>query len=331
MLLSSSLSGCKALYAKYSLTFVGAFDTVTVITGYDASREAFTKNARKIYDELYRYHQLFDIYNEYEGISNLATVNKNAGQSKVTVDKEIIDLLKLGTDAYNTTNGKINIAMGSVLALWHMAFDADQKGEEATPPSEDELIQASAHTDISSIEINEADQTVYITDPLASINVGAIAKGYAVEKASQLAVSLGCESYLINAGGNVRAISSKPNNKGWQVAIDDPFSDESLMTLALIDHSAVTSGSYNRYFTSNGQKYHHIIDPVTLMPSQYAASVTVICKDSGLADALSTALFNMKPADGIKFIENIEGVEVCYVQNNGELLLSSGFSEFVQK
>ena len=93
VLLNSGLSGCKALYAKYSLTFVGAFDTVTVITGYDESREAFTKNARKIYDELYRYHQLFDIYNEYDDIKNLATVNKNAGQSSVKVDKDIIDLL----------------------------------------------------------------------------------------------------------------------------------------------------------------------------------------------------------------------------------------------
>ena len=148
-LLSSGLSGCKALYAKYSLTFVGAFDTVTVITGYDESREAFTKNARKIYDELYRYHQLFDIYNEYDDIKNLATVNKNAGQSSVKVDKDIIDLLKRGINAYNTTNGKINIAMGSVLALWQRAFDANKRGEEATPPSMDELIQASAHTDIS--------------------------------------------------------------------------------------------------------------------------------------------------------------------------------------
>lgn len=330
-MLCSTLFGCKALYAKYSLTFVGAFDTVTVITGYDASREAFTQNARKIYDELYRYHQLFDIYNEYEGISNLATVNKNAGQGAVKVDKEIIDLLKHGVNAYSTTNGKVNIAMGAVLTLWHNAFDAAQKGESATPPSHAELIAASAHTDISSIEINQADQTVYITDPLASINVGAIAKGYAVERASQLAVSLGCESYLINAGGNVRAISSKQNNKGWQVAVDDPFSNESIMTLSLTDRSAVTSGGYNRYFESNGQKYHHIIDPLTLEPSQYAASVTVICKDSGLADVLSTALFNMKPADGIKFIENMDGAEACYVQNNGELLLSSGFSIFIQK
>ena len=227
------LSGCSAVkpqQKQYTATFLDLFDTVTTIVGKADSQESFKETAQKVHDELLIFHQLFDIYNEYEGISNLATVNKNAGQGTVKVDKEIIDLLKLGTDAYNTTNGKINIAMGAVLTLWHNAFDAAQKGESATPPSQVELEEASTHTDISSIEINEAEQTVYITDPLASINVGAIAKGYAVEKASQLAVSLGCESYLINAGGNVRAISSKPNNKGWQVAIDDPFSDESLMT-----------------------------------------------------------------------------------------------------
>ena len=329
--MSISFSGCKIFYTKYSMQFVGAFDTVTMITGYAPSREAFSKSSRLIYDELYRYHQLFDIYNEYPDITNLCTVNKNAGKVATKVPEEIISLLELGLNAYNTTDGKVNIALGAVLSLWHTAFEANEKGQSVLPPSMDSLLSASNHTAISSIQINKSDNTVYITDPNASINVGAIAKGYAVEKTAQYALSLGYDSYIINAGGNVRALSAKPNNQGWQVGIDDPFSSDNLMILSLIDCSAVTSGGYNRYFISNGQKYHHIIDPQTLQPSDYSASVTVVCKDSGLADALSTALFNMPVQDGLQFVENMDGVEACFVQNNGELLLSSGFSSYIKR
>lgn len=321
---------------RYEAEFLLLFDTVTQIIGYSESEEKFTEYAELIYDNLEDYHQLYDIYNNYDGINNIKTINDNAGIAPVKVDKRIIDLLVFSKDAYQKTNGKVNIAYGAVLEIWH---DYRTKGiedfENAQLPPMDLLETAAQHTDINNMIIDEAESTVFLKDPDMSLDVGAIAKGYATEQVSIIAMENGFNSGLISVGGNVRAIGNKGDtDQLWNVGIQNPkeeIGQSNLFVAYLTDLSLVTSGSYERYYTVNGKNYHHIIDPETLFPSEYFTAVSIITNDSGMADALSTAVFNMPFEEGKEFIESIPETEALWVFNDGEIKYSSNFKDFIKK
>jgi thiamine biosynthesis lipoprotein len=278
---------------------------------------------------LSEYHKLFDIYYEHSGVNNLKTLNLNAGGEPIKVEKELIDFLLYAKELYEVTNGEMNIMMGSVLRLWHDCREAASTDPtSATIPSAAELENAASHTSISSLEIDVENQTVRISDPEASIDVGALGKGYATEKAAQYLESIGAESYVLNIGGNIRIIGTKPDGSGWKTGIKNPKDPSTYAKyLTLADTSCVTSGNYERYYTVNGERYHHIIDKDTLMPSTLFSSVTIITSDSGIADALSTALFAMSYEDGLKIVEKIGGVEVVWITPEGEIYTTSGIAK----
>ncbi len=320
-----TMPACSWLNAKYHTQMLGVFDTVTTIIGYDSSKKQFNENAGLIFAELEKYHRLFDIYNTYDGINNIKTINDNAGIAPVAVSEKIIDLLELSVEMHELTNGRINIAMGRVLSLWHPLLT---KQENADLPTMEALLAASKHCNINSLIINRAEGTVFLADGNMSLDVGAIAKGYAVECAAEYASAMGLESYLINVGGNVRAVGSKQGD-AWSVGVNSQDGGVAF-TVKVDGMSVVTSGGYNRFFEYGGKKYHHIIDPETLMPAEHCISVTVVCRDSGLADALSTALFNMSVEAGIALAEVLEGVEACYIDNDSQLYYTSGFGDLMK-
>jgi thiamine biosynthesis lipoprotein len=329
--------GCAKKNTRYQAEFLSLFDTVTTIVGYSESKEDFTILAGQVKDKLTEYHKLFDIYNSYEGINNLKTINDNAGIAPVKVDQELISMLLFAKEQYYATEGKINIALGSVLRIWH---EYREKGVADSPsaavPPRMLLEEAAKHTDLESIVIDEEASTVYLSDPKMSLDVGAVAKGYAVERTAQFFEDEGISSLLISVGGNIRAIGSKPGKNGmepWTIGIKNPDKespDTELCSLLISGYSVVSSGSYERFFTVDGTKYHHIIDPDTLMPVSYFKSVTLICRDSGIADALSTAIFNLPLETGKEFIEGKDGVEALWVLNSGELIYSEGFKNFLK-
>ena len=151
---------------QYQATFLDVFDTVTTVMGYAESQEVFTETAEMAHDLLLEYHQLYDIYNDYEGIHNLKTVNDQAGIAPVTVDARILDLLLLCRDLYADSGGKVNAAMGSVLLLWHEAREASVNDpEHAYLPEEDAIQAALEHTSFDNVVLDEAASTVYLTDP----------------------------------------------------------------------------------------------------------------------------------------------------------------------
>ena len=314
---------------KQARSFYEYFDTVCVVISYKGdSAEAFDTNCKDIERLLEDYHKLFDIYYEYAGINNLKTVNKNAGVAPVKVDGRLIEFLLYAKEIYALTDGKTNVAMGSVLKLWHNERERGMDDpENAKLPDENALIEASKHADINSLVINEEESTVYISDPDMRLDVGALGKGYATEKAAQLLIDRKATSYVLNFGGNIRAIGTKVTGKGWVTGITNPdkTSEESFVCkVDLKDISLVTSGDYERYYVVDGKKYHHIIDPDTNMPASYFSSVSVFTKDSGLADALSTALFCMSYEDGLALINKIGGVDVIWVTPTGEVRYTNG-------
>ena len=308
------------------------FNTVSVIYSYAGDTdEAFLENCNTVEEILRDYHKLFDIYYKYSGINNLKTVNENAGKSPVKVDSRLIDFLEYSKEMYTLTDGAVNIALGSVLKLWHDARDAASISEDlAYVPDMEELEAAMEHTDINNIIIDRENSTVFISDPKLSIDVGAIGKGYATEKARCALIEKGVTSYVLNIGGNISAIGTKVSGAPWRTSIKSPHkAGEYALTVDLANTSCVTSGDYERYFTIDGVKYHHIIDQITLMPAAYFSSITIITPDSALADALSTALFCMSYEDGLKLASSLEGVDVYWIGTDGTEYMTQGIKDII--
>ena len=329
LLVSLLLSGCAGKVEKkqYNATFLTLFDTVTTIVGKAESEEAFRAQAQAVHDELLVYHQLFDIYNDYEGIVNLKTINDRAGQGPVAVDEAIIRLLTDCKEYYRLTDGRVNVAMGSVLRLWHNArSDGIDDPLHAYLPDEEALQEASLHTSLDAVIIDAAAGTVEITDPKVRLDVGAVAKGWATQQVAKTAP----EGLLISVGGNVCATGPKEKDVPWVVGIQNPDGgDEHLHTLYVSGGSVVTSGDYQRAYMVEGKLYHHIIDPDTLYPGRYWRSVSILCGDSGLADALSTALFLLPLEEGQALLEQC-GAEALWVDAEGELYYSPGFRQHIR-
>ena len=310
-------AGAEKADPKYRVYFE-YFDTVSYIYSFSGDTdEEFEANHTAVAELLNTYHKLFDIYFGYSGMNNLSTVNSRAGKSPVEVDPLLIEFLLYAKELYTLTNGKTNIAMGAVLSLWHdCREDAIEDPENARVPDAAALEEASKHCDINDLIIDKEAGTVYLADPDMRLDVGAIGKGYATEKVAEMLKERGVTAYVLNIGGNIRAIGEKSPGESWTVGITNPdrSSDQGIICEKEIkDTSMVTSGNYERYYTVDGVNYHHIIDPDTLMPAAYFSSITVITENSGLADALSTALFCMSYDEGKALVESIDGVEVIWI------------------
>jgi thiamine biosynthesis lipoprotein len=269
-------------------------------------------------------------------MENLYTVNEtqNGAHRTVTLDERIIDLLLYAKEMHEKTRGNVNIAMGSVLSVWHEYREKglDDPKNAALPPM-DTLEQAALHTDIDLVEIDRENGTVTLPDPALRLDVGAIAKGYAVEMIAQALEANGTGSYVLNVGGNVRTVGSKPDGSPWLIGIENPdeYADDPYAEyIRLAGESVVTSGSYQRYYFVDGKNYHHIIDPETLMPAEGYLSVSVICKSSAEGDALSTALFCMSLEEGLALIDSIEGAEAMWILSDGEKHYSKGFDTYIK-
>jgi len=326
----------KAELKKYTGSFFGAFDTKTDLVAYAASEEDFQRDMEILREKFVYYNNLYDIYNSYEGINNIKTINDNAGKAPVVVDREIINLLKYAIELYSTTNGQTNIAMGSVLTIWHdYRTDGIDTPEKAMLPSEQILRAAAEYISIEDIIIDEEASTVFLKDSRMSIDVGSIGKGYAVQRVAEFAKSIGYTNMLISAGGNVSAIGMKTDGSQWKVGVQNPDLNSSEPYSEKIylapDECIVTSGDYQRYYYVGDTKYCHIIDPDTLYPASYFASVSIVTTDSGKADALSTAVFCMPVEEGVAFINSLDNVEAMWILHDGSKVYSTGFKEKIAK
>ena len=310
------------------------FDTATTITGYEVDREEFDRVSAQVLAQLGEYHRLYTIYS---GEDNLRAINalQDGVHPVVTVDSRIIDMLLYAKEMYALTGGRVNVAMGSVLSIWHNYRQAGlDEPWAAELPQMELLLQAAQHTDIEQMIIDPQASTVWLADPEMTLDVGAIAKGYAVEMVAQALEAQGISGYVINVGGNVRTVGSKPDGEPWLAGIENPNKDAEpvyIEYLKLAGESVVTSGSYQRYYYVDGKPYHHIIHPDTLMPADRFVSVSVICSDSGFGDALSTALFCLPLEDGLALVESLSDVEAMWLDNEGSTTTSSGWNNYLKQ
>lgn len=312
------MQSCGRTPIRYSVTYTDVFDTVTEITAYANNAETFDRAVEAAHEELIRLHRLFDVYNTYDGVEGLCALNHNCGKEEQFADPDIVELIKTGLRYGELSGGALNIASGAVLSLWH---DCRERGEGLPEPSA--LSDAAEHIDQSGVVIG--DGVMSFEDEALQLDAGAIAKGYAADKAAGVLRGYGITDFLINAGGNVVASGAKPDGE-WTVGIQSP--DGGIYTKVKVkDLSVVTSGDYQRYYEYEGKRYGHIIDLTTLYPAEYCRSVTVICTASVDADALSTALFCMEPEKGAALARSC-GAEAMYIFDDGTCYKTEGFAAY---
>ena len=325
--------GAWAETQRRTMFFFDTFDTLITIIGYSEDQETFdrvTEQAQERFAELHRY---YDAYREYPGIQNIYTINRDAGIAPVEVSSELIDLLAFVKEWQPRLKGTVNIAMGGVLGIWH---DYRTKGMDdeanAVLPEMEALRVAANHQDLDTVILDAVNGTVFLSDPMVRLDVGAVAKGYATELVAQWMLSSDMPHFIINAGGNVRAgLPPLDGRAYWGVGIQDPETalglagrEATVEVVYLANRSVVTSGDYFRFFIVNGVRYHHLISPQTLMPAMENRAVSIVCEDSGVADIVSTAVFILSYEEGLELVESLDGVEALWVRANSEVSMTEG-------
>ena len=324
---------------RYNSVFMDTFDTVITLIAYSESKETYDKWSDAVHQQYVYMHKLFDTYHSYEdeGIVSVYTLNQKAAKEPIQVDPILYGLLKFCKSNYELCQSQTNIAMGSVLSIWHNYRDAGLNDPmHAELPPMEMLEAATAHIDINNLILDDQNRTVYFADPDMKLDVGAVAKGYATEVIAQMLLSGDMRSFIISAGGNVRL--GRPPQDGrryWGVGIQDPDGailglSDIVETLFLSGSSVVTSGDYQRYYTVDGKNYHHLIDPDTLMPADHFRSVSIITKDSGWADMLSTAAYLMPYEQSRAFIESLDGVEAMWIFPDGSKEMTDGAAKIAK-
>lgn len=238
-----------------------------------------------------------------------------------TVSADLRAVLECALDVSARSGGALDITLGAVSALY------DFTAETPAPPAAEDIAAAMAHSGMEGVELTGDRLT--LRDENTVLDLGAVAKGYIADRLADALRADGVEHAIINLGGNVLCIGSKPDGKPFRVGVQvpEPGSTENAAELSVRDGSVVTSGNYQRFFDYGGQRWHHILDPETGFPVQNGlASVTVTGPESLLCDALSTACFVLGAEEGLALIEAMEGYEALFLRSDGSAYRSTGFA-----
>jgi thiamine biosynthesis lipoprotein len=327
------LTGCRQKYTKFSNSFFDCFDTYTTVVGFTKTEKEFDRYFQQFEKRFQELHKLFDKYNDYEGLNNIKTINDNAGIKPVKVKQEIIDLILFSKEWYQKAGGKTNIAMGPVIEVWHQYFeDASYDPIHTKIPTMEELKAAADHTDIDQVIVDTKNSTVFLAEQGMSLDVGAVAKGFATEIVVDELMKAGFQSGILSPGGNIRTIGKPLDGirEKWGIGIQDPDKpvvndrDNTLDTIYVNDASVVSSGDYQRYYIHEGKVIHHIIDPDTLMPGENFRAITVVADDAGVADFLSTTFFLLTYEEGLALLEGLDNVEAYWVLPDKSVRMTKG-------
>ncbi len=309
-----SFCSCGSRQKKFSVTYFDLLDTYATITVYTDSAEKFSRYSDIFQETLKKYDTLLDAFEPHEGEVNIYTVNMSAAKQEITVGEELFDVLQTAKYIYELTKGYADVSLGSVTFLWKDAIASN------TLPSDQALNEAAQGVGIDKLLLNRETLTVSLADDRTRIDVGAICKGYVSEKLSEALISAGCESFLLDLGGNLTAHGEKIRKDKYMGGIVNPLTDMQLdLSLPMADAYLSTSGSYNRAFMLDGISYHHIIDPHTLRPSNTFVSVSVWGPSGTAADALSTALFSMSFEEGRALIDGMENTAAVWIFADGKI------------
>ena len=284
------------------------------ITAVHPDRSLAKEAVKLAYDEVDRIETLISSWRED---SETSRINRNAGIHPVQVSSELLNLIRRAIKVSDLTKGAFDITFASVGRLW------DFKDSNPKLPDAAEIKQALENVDYKKVVIDEKAGTVFLSQRKMRIGLGGIGKGYAANRAAILMQEKGVLGGVVNAGGDLFAFGHQDGGEAWTVGVADPSKrDQVLASLELTNQAVVTSGDYESFFVIDGKRYSHILDPRTGYPVAQLRSVTIICPDAELADALATATSVLGPSEGMELINRLRGVEAVLIDATGRSTLS---------
>ncbi|MCY6370167.1 FAD:protein FMN transferase [Clostridium ganghwense] len=292
--------------------FLGTFCKITIYD--EASRDIL----EKAFDRIEKIENKMTINKSNSEIIN---VNSKAGLDYVKVSPDTFYVIKQAKHYSEISSGKFDVSIGPIVKLWNIGTD------KARVPSAKEIEDKIPFVDYKNILLNEKENKVMLKKKGMIIDLGAIAKGYAGDEVERVLKENGVEHAIINLGGNILTLGSKPDNKNWRLGVQNPFDSrgQHLGTIEVSDKSVVTSGIYERYIEKDGKRYHHILSPQNGYPVDNSlASVSIISDKSIDGDALSTTTFALGLEDGLKLIDSMENVEAIFVTKDYDIYITPG-------
>lgn len=287
--------------------------TVVEIQVRDKDNEKAKSAISKAFKEIKRIDDLFSSKNE---IGPVWKLNHEDISSKV-IHEELFHLISFSDSICKISEGAFDVSLGNLIELWGFSSDKQKV------PNKEILNKSLENSGWKNIRFDKSNRIKIAKH--VKFDFGAVAKGYAVDKAIELIKQNGITAALVNAGGEVKGFGH-----GWVVGIQHPRNtNEILGKIKLNGTSVATSGDYEQYFEQNGKRYHHILNPKSGMPANECQSVTIICKENRTADALATAVFVLGKDKGMRLIESLRDVEAMIIDSHGNIFNSKGFTKYL--
>lgn len=292
-------------------------DTLVTIKAYGKDSRKVEKAVAAAFKEMARVEKKM---NYFDSKSELSLINRRASKQPVSISTEMLALINMSLAYHQKTGGAFDITVGPLMNLWSF-------GQNEHVPGQPEIDGVLPLVDSQNIRLDLKERQIRLIKPKVRIDLGGVAKGYAVDQAIAVLKKHGIESALVTTGSTTRVIGQKPDGEPWKIGIENPRSKNDIIgILELKDNESVsTSGDYQQYFIRKGKRYHHIFDPQTGLPAGDYMSVTVITPRScAEADILSTAIFVLGYPKGLNFVEKNPDLEAMIVTTDGKIHLSRG-------
>lgn len=293
--------------------------TLIEITTYDKADIELNK---KVFERIKQIEMKMTINSE--NASEITILNNSSGKNTIKLSEDTFYVLSKGKYYSELSKGRFDITIGPLVKLWNIGTN------NPTKPLQNLIDEKLNFVDYNMLELYNANKSAKLVNENMIVDLGAIAKGYAADEAKKILFEGGINSAIINIGGNIITIGSKPNGDAWKIGIQNPFSNrgEYLGIVQLRDETIVSSGDYEKYFEQDGIKYHHILDPDTGYPcNNELTEVSIIAKDSIDADSLSTTAFLMGLKNGIDFINTIDGVDAIFITKDRKIYCTNGINK----
>jgi thiamine biosynthesis lipoprotein len=291
--------------------------TVIEITLIADDEEAANKAALRAFQEMKRIETLMSPWLDS---SDVTRINRSAGKERVKISPETFEVIQKAQEISELSEGGFDITIGPLTELWRKAR------EKKIPPSIEEVKEKLGLVNFKNIEMDQEGK-VFLKKKDMAIDLGGIAKGYAVDKAFKLLKSLGYINLIVNAGGDLK-VGGLKNNQPWSIGIQNPRESQKILArISVSDMAVATSGDYERFFIYGDKRYHHIFNPRDGFPTEGCQSVTIVTKDCIIADGLATAVFVLGSEKGYSLCQKLEGVDCLIVDKEGKMIFSPGMKD----
>ena len=294
-----------------------AMGTIVEITLIGDDEETAKKAALQAFQEIKRIEYLMSPWIESSDVSR---INRAAGREWVEVSMETLEVVNKAREVSELSGGAFDITVGPLVQLWRKAR------ERGIPPEMGDVKKTLNLVNFKNLVVNPEGK-ILLKKRAMEIDLGGIAKGYAVDKAFDLLINLGYKNLIANAGGDLRVGGTKLDQP-WSIGIQHPRESEKIIArISISDAAIATSGDYEKFFIHQGRRYHHILNPKDGFPAEGCQSVSIIYKKGILADALATAVFVLGTEKGYSLSQRLEGVNCLIIDKEGKNILSPNLKD----